>query len=239
MERPQHPVLVGAQRATTLQHDRGLHVLACGRHPHPLRSAFLTAGDGRNTGGDRASADCYGGFPRGQASPERAQRSMPASTACSSIAASSASLKCELVQRVERVVELLDVARADQRRGDALVAQHPRERHLRERLAARLGDLVERADVLEVLVAQQVRRQRGCPGPPASPSGSRRGTCSVSRPCASGEKAMQPTPSLLQHVEQALLDPAVEHGVRRLVDQQRRAQLASRIARGLAGALGL
>ena len=31
---------------------------------------------------------------------------------------------------------------------------------------------------------------------------------------------------LLELVEQALLDPAVEHGVRRLVDQQRRAQLA-------------
>ncbi len=36
VERPQHPVLVGAQRAAALQHDRGLHVLARGRHPLPL-----------------------------------------------------------------------------------------------------------------------------------------------------------------------------------------------------------
>ena len=37
---------------------------------------------------------------------------------------------------------------------------------------------------------------------------------------------MQPMPCCLQLVEQVRLDPAVEHGVRRLVDQQRRAQLA-------------
>ena len=58
----------------------------------------------------------------------------------------------------------------------------------------------------------------------------------VSIPWASGENAMQPTPGLPQHVEQVLLDPAVQHRVRGLVDQQRRAELAQDRGR-LPGAL--
>ena len=47
---------------------------------------------------------------------------------------------------------------------------------------------------------------------------------SVSMPCASGENAMQPTPSSPSTSSSPSLDPAVEHRVRRLVDQQRRAE---------------
>ena len=41
------------------------------------------------------------------------------------------------------IVELLHRPRADQRRGDSGIAQHPGDRHLRERLAAALGDRSE------------------------------------------------------------------------------------------------
>ena len=51
-------------------------------------------------------------------------------------------------------------------------------------------------------------------------------TWSVSRPCASGENAMQPTPSSPSTSSRSVLDPAVEHRVRGLVDEQRRAELA-------------
>src|SRR3954447_2611310 len=62
----------------------------------------------------------------------------------------------EALERSEGVVELLDARDADQRRGDPRVAQRPGERHLRERLPAAPCDLVERADLVERLVRQQV-----------------------------------------------------------------------------------
>ena len=43
----------------------------------------------------------------------------------------------------------------------------------------------------------------------------------MSRPCASGVNAMQPIAFLAERVEQVLLDPAIEHVVRGLVDQER------------------
>ena len=59
----------------------------------------------------------------------------------------------------------------------------------------------------------------------------------MSRPWASGREDDAAHALLLELVEQAALDPAVEHGVRRLVDQQRGAELA-RDRRGLPGLLG-
>src|SRR6476661_4011174 len=100
----------------------------------------------------------------------------------------------EVVERAEAVLELTDRRGADEHRRDALVAQDPRERHLRERLAARLRHLVEGADVREVLLGQQVGRERlACDA--REPSGTPFRYLSVSMPCASGLKAMQPTPS--------------------------------------------
>ena len=42
-----------------------------------------------------------------------------------------------------------------------LIAQHPGDGHLRERLAAGLRDFVERADTLEIFFAQEFLEQRG------------------------------------------------------------------------------
>src|SRR5206468_4292060 len=60
----------------------------------------------------------------------------------------------EAVERSEGVVELLEARDADRRRRHARVAQRPRERRLGERLSAPRRDLVQRADLLERLVAQ-------------------------------------------------------------------------------------
>ena len=61
----------------------------------------------------------------------------------------------KFVEGVERVVELLDVARADERGGDALVAKHPGDGHLREGLAAAGGDVVQGTDALEIFFAEK------------------------------------------------------------------------------------
>src|SRR5205807_1047052 len=66
----------------------------------------------------------------------------------------------ESLDRRHVVLELGDAARADQRRGDAPVAQRPRERHLGEALAAAPGDLVERTHLGHRLLRQQVGRER-------------------------------------------------------------------------------
>ena len=56
----------------------------------------------------------------------------------------------------------------------------------------------------------------------------------MSRPWASAVKAMQPTPASSRTSSRLplALDPAVEHRVRRLVDQHRRAQVAQDLRRG-------
>ena len=69
----------------------------------------------------------------------------------------------EVAERVEVVVELRHGRGTEQRGGDrrvALVAQHPGDRHLGQRLAAFLGDVVERTQVAEVLLVEEVLVQR-------------------------------------------------------------------------------
>ena len=83
----------------------------------------------------------------------------------------------EVVERAERVVELLDARRADQRRRHALVAQRPRERQLRERLPAPLRDLVQRRGSSRASARSAGRARATCSPPRASPPGCRRGTC--------------------------------------------------------------
>ena len=83
------------------------------------------------TATDRYSSVCF------------AQRLTPASTASSSIAASSVLGQRRAAEGVEVGVELLDRRRADHGRGHPRVAQRPLQRQLGELLAAPLGDLVE------------------------------------------------------------------------------------------------
>ena len=88
------------------------------------------------------------------------------------------------------------------------------------------GDLVERAHAREVLLAEQSRLEACRRAPRASPPGCRPGSGRSAGPGPAARRRSQPTPSSLEDVEQPVLDPAVEQRVGRLVDQQRRAQLA-------------
>ena len=81
--------------------------------------------------------------------------------------ASSSAVKSVVVQRAQAVLQLLHATGPHDHRGDALVAQAPCQCHLGQRLASALGDLVQGADVLEVLFGQLVTGQRGVrPGHP-------------------------------------------------------------------------
>ncbi len=159
---------------------------------------------------------------------------MPASTACLSILASSSAVNFRLLHGIQAVVELLDRRRADEHRGDSLVAQRPGQGHLGQRLAARLRHPVERPHVLQRGVGEQgwVERLALCR------TRTRRDTLEV----LVGEHALrergerdQAEAGLADRVEQVLLDPAVEHRVGGLVDEQRGAQRPRDLDR-LAGA---
>ena len=163
-------------------------------------------------------------------------RLMPASTAWRSISASSSSANSRVssAPRVSSSCLTLDAPTSGG--GHARVAQHPRHRHLRQRLAAALGHLVERAHVREPVLGEHVLAQEHALG------GARVRRHAVE--VAVGEHALGERREgdaadalLAEHVEQVLLDPAVEQRVRRLVDQQRGAELAQdpdRLARALA-----
>src|SRR6266852_889527 len=58
----------------------------------------------------------------------------------------------KLVKRCEVLVELLHRAHADDGGGHARVAQHPRQRHLRQRLTAPARDVAQRRYLLAVLL---------------------------------------------------------------------------------------
>src|SRR5205823_3369763 len=65
----------------------------------------------------------------------------------------------EVVQRGDIRLQLLQAADPDERGADARVTQRPRERQLREGLPALLRDPVQRADLLQRLVRDELRRQ--------------------------------------------------------------------------------
>ena len=102
-----------------------------------------------------------------------AHRLMPLSVAWRSISASSSRAEVAAVERADIGLELRDAARADERRGHARIAQRPGQRHLRERLPASPRDRVERADLLERLLAEQIGRERALRGSLANRPGCR------------------------------------------------------------------
>ena len=63
----------------------------------------------------------------------------------------------ELVERGDVRLELLHARGPDQRGGDPLVTQDPGERELRQRLAAALGNLVQRANLAERALSSRSR----------------------------------------------------------------------------------
>ena len=51
--------------------------------------------------------------------------------------------KIQIARRADAIVHLAHAARADERARHRLVPQHPRQRHLRQRLPARLREVVQ------------------------------------------------------------------------------------------------
>jgi len=65
----------------------------------------------------------------------------------------------QVIQRLHVLLQLLCPAGANQYRGDTLIFQQPAQRHLRHRLSARLGHLIEQTQAVQVGFGQHVLRQ--------------------------------------------------------------------------------
>ena len=70
----------------------------------------------------------------------------------------------QLPECADVLADLRRTAGADQRRRDARIAQHPGQRHLRQALAARLRDLVERGHAGEIGRRQVLAAERAAAG---------------------------------------------------------------------------
>src|SRR6266853_2111087 len=68
--------------------------------------------------------------------------------------------KLELLERADVLLQLIYAAGPDQRRRDAGVAQGPGQRHLRQRLTAPAGDLMEAPHLRQGLFRQEIGRKR-------------------------------------------------------------------------------
>ncbi len=155
---------------------------------------------------------------------------IPLSTAWPSISASSSLGEVKVLDRRDVLLELRDAAGADQRRGDARIAQRPGDRELSERLPTACGDLVQRPDPGDVLVGDQALAE-GLPD--AHPRVLRHAVqVAVSQQALPERREHDRTDAaVVQHVEQLSLDPAVQQRVGGLVDQQRRAERAEDLDR--------
>ena len=140
-----------------------------------------------------------------------------------------------------QIHNLRRIAGTDQRGCDARVAQHPGHCHLRQRLTACLGDVVERAHVAQVLRAQVLGRERAAAGPVDARIYRHAVQVFVAQqPLGQRAKGNAAHAGIGQGVEQVFFNPAVHQAVRRLVDQRlhahafedgmRLARFASRIA---------
>src|SRR6266446_8443515 len=68
--------------------------------------------------------------------------------------------KLDLFERADVLLQLNHAAGPNQRRRDARIAQGPSQRHLRQRLAAPAGDLMEGPHLRQDLFRQQIGRKR-------------------------------------------------------------------------------
>ncbi len=143
--------------------------------------------------------------------------------ASSSIRASSSVVKAGPFTGRDVLVELLRTRGSDQRGGHDGRAQCPLQRELRERLAATLCDLVERAQRLDGLLCEPALGQRA-----ALLRTLGRAVSEVlvgEQPLRQRREGDRPEARLLERVGQSVFDPAVEDRVRRLVDDERCAEV--------------
>ena len=166
---------------------------AGGRRRRPGRAATTTQDRARAAGLSRRAASGTDRHPA-QTALDGLHRLIPVSTACFSMAASSASSKARLRMAARLPSSCSHRRRPDQHRRHPVVTQRPGQRHRGQRLTPAGGDLVERPDVRQRLSVSRFvdseppREARESAGIPSRYR-------SVSMPWASGENAMQPTPS--------------------------------------------
>ena len=134
-------------------------------------------------------------------------------------------------ERAHVLLQLADAAGADEHGGHPRVAQRPGQGHLRQALPALPGDPVERAHVAERLLGEQVGRQRlALAG--ARALGDAVQVLAGEHPLGQRRERDAAGADVLEGVQQPLgLDPAVEHRVGRLVDQQRRPEVGEDLRR--------
>src|SRR6202035_2893013 len=96
--------------------------------------------------------------------------------------------------------------------------------HLREGLTAAMSNVVESSNAVKVFLVEHLMRERPAQGGP--------GACWDAIEVAVSEEPLRqdgegnaPDAFSLQDVEEVVFDPAIEHRVRRLMDEQRGAQL--------------
>ena len=162
---------------------------------------------------------------------------MSLSVAKRSISASSSSENVEPVERAQVRLELLDARRADERRGHARVAQRPSERHRRRATVPARAAISARPRTFADRLVRELVLGEGEAARDPRVLGDAVRVAVGEEPLGERREADAADAELAERVEQAALDPPVEHRVRRLVDQERRAEPVEDLGR-LARALG-
>ena len=122
------------------------------------------------------------------------------------------------------LLQLSHTAGPNEDRSHSGVTQCPGDCHLREGLASPLSDVVQASDTAKVFLVEHVSAERATRGGP----GAWRDAIEVAvseKPLRQNREGDAPDSFGLQDVEEAAFDPAIEHRVRRLVDEQRSAQI--------------
>ena len=112
-----------------------------------------------------------------------------------------------------------------QDRSHSGVTQCPGDCHLREDSASPLSDVVQASDTAKVFLVEHVSAERATRGGPRAWRDAIEVAVSE-KPLRRNREGDAPDSFGLQDVEEAAFDPAIEHRVRRLVDQQRSDQIA-------------
>ena len=137
----------------------------------------------------------------------------------------------------DAILHLAHAAGADDGAGDRAVAQHPGQRHLRQRLPAGLRHSLSFLVLARTWpVTSSGRRKRPSRMNPRVLRNALEITIRQQSLCE-GRKDDAPDPLLLQRGQQLRLDPAVEHAVTRLVDEtgapiSRRSRAARTVSAG-------
>ena len=136
------------------------------------------------------------------------------------------------------LLQLLDAAGANQRAGHGAIAQHPCQRHLRQALAAGLGNRIQSARLADAMLVHILGPEEALGPRGAGVGGDAAAQIAFAEQPLRQRRKRDATHALPpQRLQQPLLRPAAEHRVGELVDQERR-PLPAQNSRGLHGVFG-